>query len=234
MTEKKPVSNKKIQKLMNELLDEIVQVYTVDCNHNLNDTADQVEMSTSKVRKLLITAGERDGIAYFTSDTSETILDMYHQDKSVEEIMQATGLGYHSVSGYLPYTKTIYKLSELSSEATRLRRCRHRKSLCNNYTNAILGMSDKAEEEYLWKTLSEVSGRIFHTVGKGSIKFTYTINDEEMLINKEDKSISRASVITAYHKAKKMGIVKSPKMIGTSGANFLYPIFLEIKICKAE
>ena len=234
MTEKKPASSKKIQKLMNELLDEIVHAYTVDCNHNLNDTADQVEMSTSKVRKLLITAGERDGIAYFTSDTSETILDMYRQDKSVEEIMQATGLGYHSVSGYLPYTKTIYKLSELSSEATRLRRCRHRKSLCNNYTNAIQGMSDKVEEEYLWKTLTEVSGRIFHTSGKGSIKFTYTIKDDEMLINKEDKSISRASVITAYHKAKKMGIVKSPKTINTSGASYLYPIFLEMHICRAE
>ena len=234
MTEKKPASNKKIQKLMNELLDEIVQAYTVDCNHNLNDTADQVEMSTSKVRKLLITAGERDGIAYFTSDTSETILDMYHQDKSVEEIMQATGLGYHSVSGYLPYTKTIYKLSELSSEATRLRRCRHRKSLCDNYTNAILGMSDKAEEEYLWKTLSEVSGRIFHTVGKGSVKFTYTINDDEMIINKEDKSITRTSVITAYHKAKKMCIVKESKAIGTFGASYLYPIFIQLKICKAE
>ena len=234
MIEKKPASNKKIQKLMNELLDEIVQAYTVDCNHNLNDTADQVEMSTSKVRKLLITAGERDGIAYFTSDTSETILDMYHQDKSVGEIMQATGLGYHSVSGYLPYTKTIYKLSELSSEATRLRRCRYRKNLCNNYINAIQGKSYKEEEEYLWKTLTEVSGRIFQTSGKGSIKFTYTIKDDEMLINKEDMSITRASVITAYHKAKKMGKVKGPKSIGTSGAIYLYPIFLEMQICRAE
>ena len=234
VAEKKPASNTKIQKLMDELLDEIVRVYTIDCNHNLNDTADQVEMSTSKVRKLLITAGERDGIAYFSSDTSETILDMFGQGKTVDEIMKATGLGYHSVSGYLPYTKTIYKLSELSSEATRLRRCRHRKSLCNNYTNAIQGMSDKVEEEYLWKTLTEVSGRIFHTSGKGSIKFTYTIKDDEMLINKEDKSITRASVITAYHKAKKMGIVKGSRAIGISGANYLYPIFLEIKICKAE
>ncbi len=95
-------------------------------------------------------------------------------------------------------------------------------------------MSDKVEEEYLWKTLTEVSGRIFHTSGKGSIKFTYTIKDDEMLINKEDKSITRASVITAYHKAKKMGIVKSPKTIGTSGASYLYPIFLEMHICRAE
>ncbi len=234
MTEKKPASNKKIQKLMNELLDEIVQAYTVDCNHNLNDTADQVEMSTSKVRKLLITAGERDGIAYFTSDTSEAILDMYRQDKFVDEIMQATGLGYHSVSGYLPYTKTIYKLSELSSEATRLRRCRYRKSLCSNYINAVQGMSDKKEEEYLWKTLTEVSGRIFHTVEKGSVKFTYTIKDDTMIINKEDKSITRDSVITAYHKAKKMCIVKESKSIGTFGARYLYPIFIQLKICKAE
>ena len=95
-------------------------------------------------------------------------------------------------------------------------------------------MSGKKEEDYLWKTLKEVSGRIFHTAGKGSIKFTYTINDEEMLINKEDKSISRASVITAYHKAKKMGIVKEPKALGTSGASYLYPIFTQLKNCKAQ
>ena len=234
MTEKKPASNKKIQKLMNELLDEIIHAYTVDCNYNLNDTADQVEMSTAKVRKLLITANERDEKSYFSSDIAETIIDLYHQGKTIQEIMAATNLGNHSVQGYLPYIKTIYKLSELSSEATRLRRCRYRKSLCNNYTNAIQGMSGKKEEDYLWKTLKEVSGRIFHTAGKGSIKFTYTIKDDEMLISKEDKSITRASVITAYHKAKKMGKVKGPKSIGTSGAIYLYPIFLEMQICRAE
>ena len=79
-----------------------------------------------------------------------------------------------------------------------------------------------------------MSGRIFHTVGKGSVKFTYTINDDEMIINKEDKSITRTSVITAYHKAKKMGKVKGSKAIGTSGAIYLYPIFLEMQICRAE
>ena len=91
-------------------------------------------------------------------------------------------------------------------------------------------MSDKEEEEYLWKTLTEVAGRIFHTAGKGSIKFTYTIKDDEMHINKEDKSITRASIITAYHKAKKMGIVKSPNTIGTFGASYLYTIFVEFGI----
>ena len=79
-----------------------------------------------------------------------------------------------------------------------------------------------------------MSGRIFHTVGKGSVKFTYTINDNEMIINKEDKSITRTSVITAYHKAKKMCIVKESKAIGTFGASYLYPIFIQLKICKAE
>ncbi len=64
-------------------------------------------------------------------------------------------------------------------------------------------MSEEEEEEYLWKTLSEIAGRKFNTAGKGSVKFTYTINDDEMLINKEDVSIKRTSVIKSYHKAKK-------------------------------
>lgn len=236
-TKKKPAQDKKIQRLMNELLDEIIQVYTVDCNYNLNETSVQLEMSTAKVRKLLITANERDSKSYFSSDIAETIIDLYHQGKTIPEIMAATNLGNHSVQGYLPYKKTIYNLSELSNEAKRLRLSRHRKNLCANFANAIIGMSKDEEEEYLWKTLSEVSGRIFHTAGKGgkgSVKFTYTIKGGEMFINRKDKSITRSSVIMAYHKAKEMGIVNGPKAIGTFGASYLYPIFIEMQICRAE
>ena len=133
---------------------------------------------------------------------------MYHQGKTIPEIMAATNLGNHSVQGYLPYRKTIYNLSELSNKAKRLRLSRYRQNLCSNFANAIIGMSRDEEEEYLWKTLSDVSGRIFHTSGrggKGSVKFTYTIKGGEMFINKKDESITRSSVIMAYHKAKEMG-----------------------------
>ena len=223
--------------LMNELLDEIVQVYTVDCKYNIKYTADQLEMSSAKVRKLLITANERDEKKYYSSDIAESIIEMYHQGKTVPEIMNATNLGNHAVQGYLPYSKTIYNLSQLSGDAKRLRLSRYRKSLCANYTTAIIGMSKEEEEEYFWKTLSEVSGRIFYTAGKngkGSIKFTYTIKNSEMFINKEETRIDKVSVMKGYHKARKMGFVKGPSALDISGAIYLYPIFLEMQICRAE
>ena len=140
-------------RLMDELMDNVLEVYTNDCKGNVNDTASQLEMSPSRVKKILITAGIRDNIVYYTSEVCEEILDLYKKGKSVAEIMSATGLGLHSVQGYLPYTKGAYKLSILSEEAAKVRLFRKRQSLCTNYLNTIIGMKKSQEEEYLWKSL---------------------------------------------------------------------------------
>ena len=84
--------------------------------------------------------------------------------------------------------------------------------------------------ELLWKVLDEVQQNFFYTV-KG-ISFTYIIRGHEMFVNRKEKSITQATVSLAARRVLEMqaqGItITGPKKIGTFGASYLYPIFLEI------
>lgn len=222
-------------RLMDELMDNVVEVYTSDCKSNVNDTAAQLEMSASRVKKILISAGIRDNIIYYTSDVCEEILDMYKKGKSVAEIMSATGLGLHSVQGYLPYTKGAYKLSILSEEAAKVRLFRKRQNLCTNYLNTIIGMKKSQEEEYLWKVLAEVAGRRFPVWDKEkrAVKQSFKINDTEIIFESIDKAVSKADVFKEYWKVKKKGVIQKAKLKNIT-EKYLYPIYTEIQICKAE
>lgn len=222
---------------MDDLLDEIIRIYA-ECNYSLKDTADQLNMSSPKVRKLLITANERDGKEYFTSDTTINIIEMYHQGKTVEEMMDVTGLGYQAVQGYLPYSKTIYNMSELTGDAMRLRLSRHRKSLCRDYSDAVIGMSKKVEEDFLWNTLSEISGKRFYEgVNNGNCKsaFTFVIKQDVLIINKMKKQpIKRQTVLNAYWKAKNTRVITTSDEQGAASLKYLYPIFAELQVCRFE
>ena len=72
--QKHPEHKEKAQALMNSLLDEVVKIWTGDDQPELKSIAAEIELSPAKLRKLLITAGERDGVAYFTSAAADTIL----------------------------------------------------------------------------------------------------------------------------------------------------------------
>ncbi|MBR6984980.1 MAG: hypothetical protein IKH75_15900 [Ruminococcus sp.] len=222
-------------RLMDELMDNVLEVYTNDCKGNANDTASQLEMSPSRVKKILITAGIRDNIVYYTSEVCEEILDLYKKGKSVAEIMAATGLGLHSVQGYLPYTKGAYKLSILSEEAAKVRLFRKRQNLCTNYLNTIIGMKKSQEEEYLWKVLTETAGRRFPVWDdkKRTAKQAYKINEDEIIFESIDKAVSKADVFKEYWKVKKKGVIQKAKLKNIT-EKYLYPIYTEIQICKAE
>ena len=74
--QKHPQHKEKAATLMNSLLDEVVSLWTSEERPELKAVAEEVEISASKLRKLLITAGERDGVAYFTSATADTVVKM--------------------------------------------------------------------------------------------------------------------------------------------------------------
>ena len=61
---KYPDHEERSRVLMNELLDELVLLWTKEENPELKTVAEELEMSAAKVRKLLITAGERDKVKY--------------------------------------------------------------------------------------------------------------------------------------------------------------------------
>ena len=77
--------------------------------------SEEFGITLMKTRKILITAG------IYHTENSEQINSMRKQGMNIPEIMKATGLSKSSVHSYLPYTKMIYNVDELSLYAERCR-----------------------------------------------------------------------------------------------------------------
>ena len=175
--QKHPEHKEKAEILMNSLLDEVVSLWTSEGRPELKAVAEEVEISASKLRKLLITAGERDGVAYFTSATADTVMKMRREGRSVAEIQEKMGLSYTSVQGYLPHTQ-IYNLDTMSAECERIRLYRKRKAAVINL-QTHLDLPDASV--FLWRCVVAFEGYPFSTAGRGkdktgAVKFKYTVS----------------------------------------------------------
>ena len=251
--QKYPEHKEKAQALMNELLDMTVQVWTSEENPELKTIAEECEMSPAKLRKLLITAGERDGAVYFSSTTSDHILSLHHQGKSVAEIQEKMRLSYTSVQGYLPHTQ-IYNLDTMSAECERIRLFRKRKTAVTAL-QTHKGLPD--ESVFLWSCVVAFEGYVFSTAGRGkdktgSVKFKYNVSrsggadgrhydgeavdgyGNEIFITSGGeqlkKSISRSTVDLALKRAREKEI-GGPKALGLPGAgSYLYPILVRFGV----
>lgn len=135
--QKHPEHAQRAQQLMNELLDMTVQMWTSEKEPELKAIAEEIGLSPAKLRKLLITAGERDHTTYFSSPTADMVLKLQRDGKTVKEIMAQTGLSYTSVQGYLPHKKIIYSLDTMSAECDRIRRFRARQKAVEELTAHI-------------------------------------------------------------------------------------------------
>ncbi len=91
-------------------------------------------------------------------------------------------------------------------------------------------------ERQLWNWLVAQQGKEFFTA-KGLI-FTYIIEGNEMFFSRKEKSITRATVNQAYRRTLALmqtaGCVTGPKKLGTFGASYLYPVFLEMGVIRKE
>lgn len=87
---------------------------------SLRAVVDQMNTTILRVRKLLITA------EYFSTETSRTVQTLVAEGKSVEEIMDVTGLGRASVNSYLPYKNLAFLLDQTTVNADRHRVFRRR------------------------------------------------------------------------------------------------------------
>ena len=85
------------------------------------EIAKELNLSVSKVIKLLITGG------VYSSDICRRINQLYDSGKSIPEIQKSLNISRASVQAYLPYKKCIYNAKELSLNAERIRRYRQRK-----------------------------------------------------------------------------------------------------------
>ena len=256
---KHPEHKEQAKILMNVLLDSLVSLWTSEEDPQLNTVSEELEMSAAKVRKLLITAGIRDGEAYYSSPMADHVLRLWKEKKSIKEIAVETGRSTSSITGYLPHSKTIYSLDTLSTEAERIKLFRSRKAAVEELQNHI-NLPDVSE--YLWKCICLFESYPFQTFGRGkehknATKFRYTVTrsagaggrhyagadvpgyGNEIWIEGKEKSISRSTVDLAYRNARdeqeRCGFVSGPRKLGVPGSrSYLYPMFLRFGVITSE
>lgn len=244
---------------MNELLDSLVQLWTSEKDPQLQSFAEELEISAAKVRKLLITAGVRDGQRYYSSPVADHVLSLWKEKRTVAEIADATGLSRSSVTGYTPHSKIIYSLDTMSTEAERIKLYRSRKSAVEDL-QAHIDLPD--ELDYLWKTVIAFQLYPFKTSGRGkdhsgATKFRYFVSrstgsggrhyngknvegyGNELWIEGKERSISRSTVELAYRNGRALqvveGCVSRPKRLQIPGASsYLYALFLRFGVITSE
>lgn len=234
--------------VMREMLDIVVKAYEkIERDKNkefphgsLKYLSDELGLKPTKVRKLLITAGERNNEEIYKSDKCRRILKMYRNGKTVEEIMSATGLSRSSVFGYLPYRKGIYKASELSTDAERVRLFRNRQDRCHGFTESVIGKNGDEIDRYLWETLEYIQGCIFYTTAMEkdcSVGYRYKVIGGEIVMDRKNIAITKKDVLEAfsnvwelYKENRKM----SANDLKINGREYLYPIFKRLGICSSE
>ena len=100
-------------------------------------------------------------------------------------------------------------------------------------------MPNYAKEDYtpeeikLWEAIRQHEGEPLRTV-KG-LTFTYRIRGNELLVDRKEKSITRATVNRAFRRATaSMEKLTGPKQLGTFGASYLFPLFCRLGILKGK
>lgn len=97
---KKPDYNSdQLQKAVMDMVMDVYENSSPDKAHrSVEAVADELQMSRLKVRKILISAGEREHRTFFESEIGEEVLSLYHNGKSTQEIAAITGLKRASIN----------------------------------------------------------------------------------------------------------------------------------------
>lgn len=221
--------------LITQLIEAVTDTYlnppenTADENGRmyLKLLAEEFSMTPIKVRKLLISSG------VYQTDISMRINELYKSGKTIKEIQKIVGLSAASVSGYLPYQKTVYNLEVSTDVANRLRKYRNRKAMVDKLA-AEIETKTEYTKDLLWDTITVFADYPFKTA-KG-LRFYYTVKGNELFISRKEKSVTRASVNIAFETAVRLqregSKITGPKMLGCFGASYLYPIFNRIGVMR--
>ena len=168
--------------LISQLIEAITDTYlnppenTADENGHmyLDLLAEEFSMAPIKVRKLLISSG------VYQTDISKNINELYKSGKSIKEIQKIVGLSAASVSGYLPYQKTVYNLEASTDVANRLRKYRNRKAMVEKLAAEVEPKTEHTNG-LLWETIAAFEDYPFKTA-KG-LRFYYTVKGNELFIS---------------------------------------------------
>lgn len=186
--------------LMRELINTAAEIYRE--KGEIKAVAVELSLPPNKVKKMLITGKE---LVY---PETEQILNLQKQGKTMAEIGRILGLSYSAIHTYLPYTKVIYKMSEISQNAERVKNYKARKAAVNTLKNS-------PTEEHLWDCIIAFQNYPFHTIS--GLPFSYTLKvgrngeyTKELFISRREnsKSLAWSSVRIAFENAlEKQGTV---------------------------
>lgn len=93
------------------------------CHESLRDTAKAMQLSRTKVRKILITMGA------IESDITERALALREKGYAREEIADALGVSAATLSTYMPYGERVYNREEKTKNAIRVKNCLARQAI---------------------------------------------------------------------------------------------------------
>ena len=179
--------------LMQELIDTAAEIYQE--KKEIKATALELSLPPNKVKKLLISGN------VLTYPETKQIQDLMRQGKTMAEIQRIMGLGYSTLHTYLPYTKVVYKMSENSQNAERVKIYKMRKT-------AVDTLNAAPTERHLWDCVIAFQNYPFHTIS--GLPFSYTLkrgrNEEytkELFIDRREnsKSLAWSSIKIAFNKA---------------------------------
>jgi hypothetical protein len=209
--------------------------------------AEEFEISRIKIRKILITTGD---IKY--GETAQ-IQELIRNGMKMPVVAEKLGMAISTVNSLIPYSKGVYKLSEVSAAAERTERYRVRKEAIYTLHEKIKKNEDWSFE--LWKAIISFQSYPFTTSGRGKregVKFKYNVSREpgqggrrfdgdnldgygnELIIDKKEKTISRSAVERAFSTALEKEMM-GPRQLGAPGAgSYLFSIFVRFGVITPQ
>lgn len=146
-------------------------------------TAIELSLPPNKVKKLLITSGV---LKYPETEQIQLLLRQGKTMAEIQTIMEQ--LGYSTINTYLPYSRVIYKMSEVSQNAERVNRYKNRKQ-------TVECLQENCTEENLWKCIVTFQEYPFYTAS--GLPFSYTLKTgcngeytKELFIDRRENSKS--------------------------------------------
>lgn len=204
---------------MRELIDTAAEIYQE--KREIKATALELDLPPDKVKKLLITGN------VLSYPETKQIQDLMQQGKTMAEIQRIMGLSYSALHTYLPYSKVIYKMSEISQNAERVKAYKARKAA----VDILIGAST---ERHLWNCIIAFQNYPFHTVS--GLPFSYTLKKgrngeytKELFIDRREnsKSLAWSSVRMVFERALEQqgAIFTSPKeLVDVRGVSYTFSL----------
>lgn len=171
---------KNVEEAKTETIEKIVSVYKK--TGSISKTALQMEISTTKERKILITEG------VWSSTRSLQIRTLSEQGKSSSEIAEHLKVSKAMVQNYLPYEKGLY--DEPGKTDTEIRSEKYRKR------NRTYAQKSRSREQQILAGLTEMQEGI--TLGKKKTHFAMQLHLELRNSQLDSMPADEAKILTKY------------------------------------